>query len=207
MDVSLIIPVFNSFDYIDECIASVIQFPEIKEIICIDDKSSDGSLEKLQHWASLEKRIIVLENKGLQGCGPSRNMGIEESTCEFIAFLDSDDYFFPNRFYSDKDIFIEFPWIEGVSNAIVRSDNLIIGPKTHGRLLTFKNYINGDTVSFTGLTLRKSVFSKIGVFNEDFLLGQDVIFHSKLLEECKIISGNVSEPVAFYRIHNNNSTK
>lgn len=91
--VSVIIPVYNTEEYLRECLDSVINqtLKEI-EIICVDDGSSDSSLEILKEYAKKDNRIVVIsrENKGV---GYSRNEGIKIAKGEFIAFMDPDDYY------------------------------------------------------------------------------------------------------------------
>src|SRR5699024_3005474 len=92
--VSVIIPVFNSIDYVREAIQSVRDQtidPGAVEIIAIDDGSTDGSDAVLAELAAEDPRLTVLtqENSGTAGGG--RNPGISRATGEFIFFLDSDD--------------------------------------------------------------------------------------------------------------------
>ena len=91
--VSVIIPVYNVEQYLRECLDSVINqtLKEI-EIICVDDGSTDNSLEVLKEYAKKDNRITVIsrENKGV---GFSRNQGIKSAKGEFVAFMDPDDYY------------------------------------------------------------------------------------------------------------------
>lgn len=90
--VSVIIPVYNVEKYLRECLDSVVkQTRKDIEIICVNDGSTDGSLEILQEYAEKDRRIKVIsqENKGLSG---ARNTGVRYARGEYIYFLDSDDY-------------------------------------------------------------------------------------------------------------------
>lgn len=91
--ISVIIPVYNSEEYLDKCLGSVLgQTFEDFEIIAVNDGSTDSSLEILSDYAGRygEKiKIITQEN---QGQSAARNRGLEEATGEFISFVDSDDY-------------------------------------------------------------------------------------------------------------------
>lgn len=94
--VSVVIPVYNVKKYLDECMESVVnQSYRNLEIIIVDDGSTDGSGEACDEWGRKDSRIKVIhrENGGLS---VARNTGIEASTGEFIAFIDSDDYFEQN---------------------------------------------------------------------------------------------------------------
>lgn len=89
--VSVIIPCFNSAEYLKECISSVLsQSYNSIEIVCINDGSTDNSLDILLELASKDDRITVLsqENAGLSA---ARNTGVRNSSGTYILFLDSDD--------------------------------------------------------------------------------------------------------------------
>lgn len=90
--VSVIVPVFNSEDLLDNCIESI-ENQSLKdiEIICIDDGSSDGSFNILNRFASEDARFKIHQQENT-GAGAARNRGIEESTGEYLLFVDSDDY-------------------------------------------------------------------------------------------------------------------
>lgn len=91
--VSVIIPVYNTEEYLTECLDSVCnQTLEDIEIICINDASQDNSLDVLKDYANKDNRIILIENEFNQGQSISRNKGLDIARGEYIAFLDSDDY-------------------------------------------------------------------------------------------------------------------
>lgn len=91
--ISVIIPVYNVSNYLDECIDSIVNqsYRDI-EIIMIDDGSTDNSGKKCDEWAEKDSRIIVIhkENGGLSS---ARNAGLDIARGEFIMFADSDDYY------------------------------------------------------------------------------------------------------------------
>lgn len=92
--ISVIIPVYNAKLYIAECLNSVInQSLKELEIICVDDGSTDNSLEILKEFASKDSRISVLKQKN-SGAAVARNKGLEIAKGDFVAFLDSDDFYF-----------------------------------------------------------------------------------------------------------------
>lgn len=90
--ISVIIPVYNASEYIAQCINSVTTntFKDI-EIICVNDGSTDNSLEILTGLSEKDSRIIVL-NKENGGPSAARNMGLDIAKGEYISFVDSDDY-------------------------------------------------------------------------------------------------------------------
>lgn len=97
--ISVIIPVYNVEDYIHICINSVLkQTYQDFEIICIDDASTDSSLEILEFFAYKDSRIKILKNDFRRGAGFSRNRGLDLAQGKYISFLDGDDWFSPNAF-------------------------------------------------------------------------------------------------------------
>lgn len=89
---SVIIPVYNVEDYLKECLDSVCnQTLNDLEIICINDGSTDNSLNILNQYTQKDERIkIITKENG--GQASARNLGIKEATGEYIAFVDSDDF-------------------------------------------------------------------------------------------------------------------
>lgn len=93
IQVSIILPIYNCENYIEQCIASVQkQTLQELEIICIDDGSTDSSAKILVDLAKEDKRIRVLKQSN-QGAGKARNHGIQKAVGKYLAFLDADDYY------------------------------------------------------------------------------------------------------------------
>ena len=90
--VSVIIPVYNTGPYLEECLNSARnQTLKNIEIICVNDGSTDHSLDILQNCAKQDNRVIVINQKN-QGVSHARNVGIQHAKGKYIYFLDSDDY-------------------------------------------------------------------------------------------------------------------
>lgn len=90
--ISVIIPVYNVDQYLDECLLSVVnQKYRNLEIILIDDGSTDSSGLKCDEWKAKDSRIIVLHKKN-EGLGYARNTGLNLCNGEYVIFVDSDDY-------------------------------------------------------------------------------------------------------------------
>lgn len=93
MDISIIIPVYNAEQYLRECLDSALaQIVKEKEIICINDGSTDGSDLILEEYQEKYKQIVVLQQEN-GGAGKARNAGLEVAKGEFVCFLDADDYY------------------------------------------------------------------------------------------------------------------
>lgn len=97
MKVSIIISVYNVELWLKDCLDSVInQTLKELEIICVNDASTDNSLEILKEYEKLDSRIVVLNHALNSGVSASRNTGASYATGEYIYFLDSDDMIQPN---------------------------------------------------------------------------------------------------------------
>lgn len=92
--ISVIIPVYNDENYLHVCLNSVLkQTYDNFEIICIDDASTDSSVEILEYFAQKDSRIKILKNDSNKGPGYSRNRGLDIAKGKYISFLDADDWF------------------------------------------------------------------------------------------------------------------
>ncbi len=104
--VSIVMPVYNTAPYLRQCLDSVLaQTLEEFELICVDDGSTDGSVEILEEYAANDKRIKILQQKN-QYAGVARNNGLKIARGEYIIFLDSDDVF--------SDVLLEHTYNAGV---------------------------------------------------------------------------------------------
>ena len=91
--VSVIIPVYNVEKYLRQCLDSVVnQTLRDIEIICVDDGSTDTSLEILREYQSKDSRIMVLHQENINA-GAARNHGLKYAHGKYLSFLDSDDFF------------------------------------------------------------------------------------------------------------------
>lgn len=91
--ISIIIPVYNVEDYLDQCLSSICgQYEEGMQIICIDDCSTDKSSEILLEWEKKCSGIEVYHNNKNSGLAYTRNVGISHAQGEYLMFVDSDDY-------------------------------------------------------------------------------------------------------------------
>lgn len=100
--ISVIIPCYNVENYIDRCIESIIGQSiglDSLEIICINDCSTDATLEHLKQWeAEHSDSIILIDCDENMGLGKARNVGLEYAGCKYVAFIDSDDWIEPDYF-------------------------------------------------------------------------------------------------------------
>lgn len=198
--VSVIIPCYNSEDFIAEAIQSALdQDYENKEIIVINDGSTDGSLNIIKSFSEKIK-FISQEN---QGRSEAKNTGIIASMGEYIAFLDSDDYW-------DKS------FLKLMINAVVSKNVKLAycGWKNIGKNKNNKPFIPPDYECkdnkielmiesarwpIHAVVTHKSVFDYTGLFNPKYLASEDFAIWIRAATANKI--ARVDKVLAFYRHH------
>lgn len=95
--VSIIIPTYNSERHIRQCLDSILaQSYSDLELICVDDGSTDGTLEILKGYASKDSRVIVIERRENLGISSARNAALSVAHGEWLMFVDSDDWISPD---------------------------------------------------------------------------------------------------------------
>ena len=95
LKVSVIVPVYNAQQYLEECLASIFaQTLKDFEVICVDDGSTDSSIEILERLASEDNRLRILHQEH-KYAGEARNLGMNNASGKYLIFWDADDYFYP----------------------------------------------------------------------------------------------------------------
>lgn len=221
--VSVIIPVYNAEKHLQKAVKSALQFKEVKEVILVEDKSPDNALVLCEKLALQDNRVQVHThpNNENRGAGASRNLGIKMATYDFIAFLDADDFFLPNRFYKEKEVFSKHPDADGVYGAIgchyyskaknanlyneITTFNYHCNPKTLFRAFLGLKYKDFGDISLIALTLKREIILKNNLFfNESLRLHQDTEYIIRLAYYLKLYPGDIVNPVANRGVHENN---
>lgn len=227
MKTSVIIPVYNAAAFLRKAVESAVQIEEVQEILLIEDCSTDHSLELCKTLATEYPKVKLFQHpdKGNHGAGATRNLGLEKVTQEFTAFLDADDYYLPNRFDAEKEIFKDSN-VEGVFNAIGTEFLSEKGKEEFKEkfkdadLTTVKKHAEGKDVFYgllglhhdfgtffhlNGLTVRTESITKNQLgFNKDLRVHQDSDFIIKLSYACNLKSGNIEKAVAIRGVHDDN---
>jgi glycosyltransferase involved in cell wall biosynthesis len=211
--VSVVIPVRNGKDYLQEALDSVLQqsFTDL-ELLLIDDGSTDDDYDR---YALQDERIRVIHLTGT-GVSRARNAGMAQSRGELIAFLDADDVWFPGKLQAQVRYFDEHPDVGVVFGKFIRWHALPEGgfapassliqdashlttaePERSGWLYT--RLLDGLLVGMNTAVVRRSVYEAIGGFNEAMRQGEDYDFWLKAsrIAQMHSLEGNV----ALYRIH------
>lgn len=217
--ISVIIPVFNCERFIEKAILSALEQVEVIEVIVVNDGSTDASeyiIERLKKQYPIVK-LYHHSNKVNKGRSASRNLGIQKATGNFIAFLDADDYYLPNRFTNDIKVFEANSNCDGVYNAIGvhfyrertsedKLNDLFTVTQSIDSEFLFNALFHGKYGHFSidGLTIKKSVFEIIGFFNKKLVVSEDTELLWKMAIKCHLETGIIDKAVAVRGVHEHN---
>lgn len=204
--VSLIVPIYNSQNYLEKCIKSLLnQTLKDIQIILINDGSTDGSEKIIK---SFDDERIVYISKNNEGIGKTRNLGIDKATGEFLAFVDSDDYL--------NEHFCEYMYQKAVNDDcdLVVCDffedrNTLVGIKFKDfkdtNLRETPELINYINLGPCNKLYKKSLFVDKSNRFEENLKYEDAPFVVKMLLSANRI-GKVNDYLTYYVIHSNSET-
>jgi glycosyltransferase involved in cell wall biosynthesis len=216
-DISVVIPSYNSEKYIEETIQSVLKQTLTNiEIIVIDDGSTDRSADIVKSYTPLV-RLIQQTNAGVSF---ARNRGIQEARGQYICFIDSDDYWLPDKLEKQLNAFHNHPetgavfsdfirWNEGELNTFPSVDDLDLSAHQEGIDPNFSGWIFHlfllDCWMLTSSAMiRKEVFLKCGLFNTNLPCGEDWDLWLRISREYPFIK--LREPTTLYRQHKEQTT-
>lgn len=176
--VSVVIPMYNSFNTIVSALESVLNqtFHEAIEIIVINDGSTDGcdALVSEMIQSNCTNRIIKLYNQENRGVSTARNCGIKEATGEWIALLDSDDVWLPEKLEKQIEVIEKNPQVKFLGANVNGEEYPFFGKAKldlftlNAMQIILKWYPSTPTI-----LAKKSLFIKAGLFDESRRQGED----------------------------------
>jgi glycosyltransferase involved in cell wall biosynthesis len=203
--VTVIIPAYNRVDYIEQTIASVLEqtYPQV-QLIVIDDGSTDGTCEKIQAFGN-KLQLLTHPDHRNKGQSASINLGLRQARGKYIAILDSDDYWAPEKLDVQVNFLEKHPDIGLVytNGYAVNAEGEIIYP-IYGNNHEENN--DADAVLLDCYILlpqnslvRKAVYDEAGFFEESYRSAQD---HDMLIRIAEITRfAYLQDFLFFYRRH------
>lgn len=182
IDFSVIIPLYNASPTIERSIQSALnQTYQPKEIIVVDDKSTDNSLSVVQSIKTHDIKVVLIQNTRNLGVSRARNIAIEKASSNWIAFLDADDFWHPQKLEIQK-YFIEKTGAKliGCTSTLKEMDSRIKVNQLKTQTLYPRHFLWKNFFPTPGIVTEKS---NILTFNENLRFSEDFDLWRKLVQK------------------------
>jgi len=191
---SVVVPLYNKEEYVLDTIQSVLnQSYNNFEIIIVNDGSTDSSLIKLSSIKDKRIKLVNIENSGVSN---ARNVGIENASFKWVAFIDADDLWNENYLYEASKIIEENPSLKVLSTNYIRragNTNLVAMSFPSGYI---ESYFKTPCIFSSSIIIHKTVFDKVGVFPVAIKYGEDLHLWFRIADRYKIYFN--SNPLVVY---------
>jgi glycosyltransferase involved in cell wall biosynthesis len=204
--VTVVIPVYNGSRFLRKAIESVLEQTHAPiQAVVVDDGSVDDSPQIIRSYGS-RVEYIYQSNAGV---AHARNRGIAAAQGEFIAFLDQDDWWLPNKVGRQVEVFIQHPDVGLVHTEAAHYDDpssVFVGRLNSGRsdLLTGRCYeclLEGNAIFNSSVMVRRSALDRVGIFDTQ-IEGNTIQDYDLWLRIARPYSfGYIPEKLTIYRLH------
>ena len=170
---SVVIPAWNAAKFITNALDSVAaQTNRDYEIIVVDDGSPDDTAAVVAAWSAAHPQVALnLVRQANRGIGGSRNSGIRHSRGQFVAFLDADDAWQPEKLEAVARFLREKPEVDLVCHHEWLDRGNSLRRLSHGPHATYEDLLfGGNTISTSAVTVRRALVDQLGGFSEDMKL-------------------------------------
>lgn len=218
--VSVIIPLYNRAEFIEECVRSVLatQYKSL-DLLVVDDGSTDAGPAFVQKWVqSHPEAIRLVRHPGAEhrGVSAARNLGLRLSAGEFITFLDSDDLMYPWRLDGAVELLETHREIDAVydraeefdskSGAILAPFQLPEDPRWNEGLQSGQGFHLPGIPGTGSMVVRRELFDVTGGFDEEKWVGEDINMWFRIYAAGRLVPGPERRPVVRFRRHAGNTT-
>ncbi len=214
IEISVIIPVYNMESFLTKCLVSLLtQTFRNFEIICINDGSTDNSLNILNSFSNMDDRINIINQKN-QGVSIARNIGISKAKGDYVIFVDSDDFL-------EKTMIEElYKKIISINGDIVFCDYMLYTEQqqfsnnlrreflqhTEFCWKTFKNDLNPILINMSTVVPWGKIIRKDLLLNHKFFFPENMLFEDNYVGIMTFLYAEkiavVNKPLYYYRIDN-----
>jgi len=204
---SVIMPVYNRAELVKQSIDSVLRqtFQDF-ELICINDGSTDNTLEVLSELEKIDSRIKVVSHENKGRC-QARNSGIAHAKGKWIAFLDSDDFYLDNHLETLQNLIRRFPSFSGIATELVFEDRI----RDHNKCRYYRDFVVlslDDFADTNPISLNQFCYNKAScpdlLFPEiNILAAEDLLFFRMFSNRYKILKSGII--TNFVNTHENRS--
>jgi glycosyltransferase involved in cell wall biosynthesis len=192
---SVIMPVYNRADLVKDSIASVLsqRFDDF-ELICIDDGSTDNTLLVLKEIAKKDKRIKLISHQNRGRCA-ARNEGINAAYGEWIAFLDSDDFYLENHLSIMYQLIQKFPSFSGLATELVVESKIRDYANCNyfkdQKVFDLNDFAEANPISLNQFCYKKSNYPELLFPDINILTAEDLLFFRMFSYKFKILKSGI----------------
>ncbi len=206
--VSVLMPAYNVEKYIGEAIESILNqtFTDF-EFIIVDDGSTDGTWKIIQSYAEKDSRIVPLQNEKNLHISKTRNRLIGLARGEYVMWQDADDISVGDRTQKQVNFLDEHDdvgIVGGFLEMFTEKGEVSIRKYSNSDTTLRKNIFKFVTVSQPVSMVRKSIYNKVGIYNERFNVAEDLDLLFRVGSVSKL--ANVQEIMLKYRIFDESIT-
>lgn len=202
--ISVVIPAYNAVDTIVDALNSVVeQTSPVSEIIVVDDASTDNTVQAIEHWTAMHPgRVQLIRQAKNTGPAGARNRGVHAASGTWIAFLDGDDAWLPDRIAHQSAVLEAHPDVAllcgtTVSNTLEKTIQEALDV-SRVKPLEIADLVSHNPIATSTVLAKRDALLKAGLFDEQFRGPEDydlwlrmvVRFHCVLMEA----------PLAVYRV-------
>ena len=208
---TVIIPLYNKENYVESALKSILNqtFTDF-EVIIVNDCSTDNSVSKIESY--LSEKVTLIHHEKNKGLSATRNTGIQNAKAEFVIYLDADDLWKTTFLETIHRLIINFPeakiygtnYEEVYGNKVLKPFNNsdILAPNFEGIIDFFKINIKQGIYNHGSVCFHKSVFEKVGYYDENIRFSQDIDFNIRANYFFKLAYSNTNQMSYFMQTDN-----
>lgn len=210
--ITVLLNCYNEVLFVTEAIESILQQTRIDlvhEIVVVDDGSEDGTIDKVAAYQHIEPSVTLIKQPN-RGLAAARNRGILHAESEWIAFIDGDDIWLPEKLEKQWDYVQKFPSVGlfygdsfrfGATSGIAKAKDLPLS--SHNAAL--KQFFRNDALIIpSSVLIRKVVFETVGYFDEELRMAQDTEMWARSLSQ--FFAKRIPEPLFLRRTHDQSAS-
>lgn len=204
--ISVIIPAYNCEKYIAKALDSVLnQSYENLEVIVVDDCSKDTTLNIVQCYQNIDSRVHILKHKNNRGVSCTRNFGVKEAKGDWIALLDSDDYWKLDKLEKQmKRIQETDSFMCCTGRKLINKEGKEIGRNIPVlEFVTYKMLLRTNYIVCSSILIKKSLLLEFPMNNDE--LHEDYVCWLQITQKYGAIVG-INEPLVSYRVIKNSKS-
>ncbi len=207
--ISIILPAYNAERTLAESVDSVLaQTYDKIELVIIDDGSTDGTRTIAEYYAQKDCRVKVLCNEVNIGVLKTRMRGVRSAVGQWIAFIDSDDLWDPDKLKKQMEIIQKTGCVLAYSGSgYIRADGSSISWVLHvPEEVTFKSLLKQNLISNSSVLVKKEIFLRYSPFSEDHRDMHEDFACWMLILKGRFRACGIDEPLITYRVYRKSMT-